>query len=198
MAVPIVFAIDDAYLDPLMVALVSLRAANPWLADGDGIVVLHENLSDLAKDQIMRCADLLGLAADIRRARLPDLDYNTALGGARANYLRLAIPDTITGADRVLYLDADIVVTGDIRPLAGADLAGLPIGAVRDAINPTLGTGKALPGWRELGLDADREYFNSGVMVIDLLAAAADGLFERAFAAVTAHGPRLRLWIRTP
>jgi len=35
-------------------------------------------------------------------------------------------------------------------------------------------------------------------MVIDLLAAAADGLFERAFAAVTAHGPRLRLWIRTP
>jgi lipopolysaccharide biosynthesis glycosyltransferase len=191
---PVVFAIDDAYREPLLVALSSLRSSNPRLAGDLDVIVIHESLAPAAQDEILACADRLGLNLEIRRAVLPDLPYNTEFGGARANYLRLAIPHTIDSSDRAVYIDADVVVTGEISGLLDAELGGRPIGAVRDAINPTLATGRALPAWRRLGLDGNREYFNSGVMVLDLAACARDGIFGRALDAVATHGPDLRLW----
>nr|BFE59301.1 glycosyltransferase family 8 protein [Dactylosporangium thailandense] len=193
-AVPIVFAVDDSYRVPLLVALESLCVSQPAGARGLTVVVLHEGLDERTR------ADIAAVAADhdldlvLRRAELPDLPYNTAFGGARANYLRLAIPAAVAAAGRAVYLDADIVVRGDLRPLLDADLRGLPFGAVQDTVNPTLADGRALPGWQELGLDGDRAYFNSGVMVFDIAECRRDGLFERAFRAVAEHPRHLRLW----
>lgn len=194
MPATLVFAIDDAYREPLLVALYSLWRSNRTLAGGLDIVVLHEDLSDAVRDQILRCGEALGLNVDVRRAVLPALNFNTAFGGARANYLRLAIPETVASSPRVIYLDADTLIIGDISPLLEAGLDGHPVGAVRDAINPTLASGKALPCWPQLGLDGAQEYFNSGVMVLDLPACARERVFERSFEMVAEHGAMLRLW----
>lgn len=190
----VVFATDDAYCRPLQVALASLCASNPALRADIRVVVLHEDLSPAARWQIEALADHLELAVELRAATLPEVAYNTAFGGARANYLRLSIPDSVGQVDRVLYLDADIVVRGDLSDLFSVDLRGLPIGAVRDPINPTLATGRALPNWPELGLDGDREYFNSGVLVLDLAACAERRIFDRAFEAIVNHSSHLRMW----
>lgn len=62
--------------------------------------------------------------------------------------------------DRVLYLDADLVVLGSIAPLWNFDLAGALMGAVD------------IPGSQRgvslLGMQAEDGYFNSGVLLIDL------------------------------
>ncbi|MDK7303538.1 MULTISPECIES: glycosyltransferase [Aerococcus] len=67
-------------------------------------------------------------------------------------YLRYFIPEVIL-ADRVLYLDCDLIVTGDISELFSIDFKGQPLLAVPD------------PAY----LKTDREYgqFNSGVMVFN-------------------------------
>ena len=62
--------------------------------------------------------------------------------------------------DRVLYLDADIVVVGSIAPLWNADLAGALMGAV-DIPGSDQGV-------RRLGMRAEDGYFNAGVLLIDL------------------------------
>ncbi|MFJ6194855.1 glycosyltransferase family 8 protein [Micromonospora sp. NPDC092111] len=194
MSPPIVFAVDDSYRLPLLVALESLCVSQPNGTRDLTVVVLHENLSEASRADIAAVATAHGLDLRLHRAELPDLPYNTAFGGTRANYLRLAIPAAFPAVDRAVYLDADIVVRGDLRPLLHADLHGLPFGAVQDAVNPTLASGRALPGWQELGLDGDRAYFNSGVMVFDLAECRRDGLFDRAFHAVADHAAHLRLW----
>jgi lipopolysaccharide biosynthesis glycosyltransferase len=74
----------------------------------------------------------------------------------------------ITDHQRVLYLDSDMLVLGEIERLLRADLSGLPIGAVQDSQHPVVGKGISLPGWRDLGIDEGRPYFNSGVLLMDL------------------------------
>jgi lipopolysaccharide biosynthesis glycosyltransferase len=62
--------------------------------------------------------------------------------------------------DRVLYLDADIVVVGSIAPLWRTDLAGALMGAV-DIPGSDQGA-------RLLGMRLEEGYFNAGVLLIDL------------------------------
>lgn len=81
-------------------------------------------------------------------------------------FLRL-FADKLDLPDKVLYLDADTVVCGDLAELYDTDLSGYEYGAVLDYY------GKIFMGWH---------YFNSGVMLLNLpeirktglLAAAAD------------------------
>lgn len=190
----IVFAIDDAFSLPLAVAWQSLCETNAGLLPALDIVVLHERLGDASVARLEFHARRLGLRPAMVTARLPDLPYNLAYGGTRANYLRLAIPEVLAGRDRVVYLDADVVIRGDLSPLLSDDLGGMPLGAVRDQVNPVYEIGAALPGWDSLGIPGDREYFNSGVLVIDVAAAVREDLFGRAFAVVAAHSGQLRLW----
>lgn len=62
--------------------------------------------------------------------------------------------------ERVLYLDADIVVVGSIAPLWRVDLAGALMGAV-DIPGSDQGV-------RRLGMRFEDGYFNAGVIVTDL------------------------------
>jgi lipopolysaccharide biosynthesis glycosyltransferase len=62
--------------------------------------------------------------------------------------------------DRVLYLDADIVVVGSIASLWSVDLAGALMGAV-----DIPGSDR---GVTRLAMRAEDGYFNAGVLVIDL------------------------------
>lgn len=63
--------------------------------------------------------------------------------------------------ERVLYLDCDTVVTGDLSKLYHFDLRGKSIGAVME---PTIDDMTKI----RAGLDIDAPYFNSGVLLVDL------------------------------
>jgi lipopolysaccharide biosynthesis glycosyltransferase len=191
---PLVFGVNDAYCLPLVVAWQSLVESNPDLVPELEIWVLCEDLGAEARGRLRHHARRLGLDVLIHRVELPDLAYNTSFGGARANYLRLAIPEVLGDRERVLYLDADIVLRADLEPLLRRDLGGLALAAAVDQVNPTVGAGRGLTGWRELAIPADREYFNSGVLLIDLPRAQREGVFARAFEAVRTHPEKLRLW----
>jgi lipopolysaccharide biosynthesis glycosyltransferase len=107
---------------------------------------------------------------------------------SRAILFRLGL-EKLAPADcrRVIYLDADLIVLGDLRDLWRIDLRGAPIGAVADAyLDPRAfaqrwGLAQEGPG-----------YFNSGVLLIDLEQVRAQQSFKAAIDFVEQHANELK------
>ncbi|MDW8844806.1 glycosyltransferase [Erwinia sp. MMLR14_017] len=71
-------------------------------------------------------------------------------------------------------MDCDIVCNGSIKPLLAIDMADYTIAAVQDK-----GMNKEYLTY--LGLDREKKYFNSGVMIINTKAWMARGVTEQFF-----------------
>ncbi|MEU4181121.1 glycosyltransferase family 8 protein [Streptomyces sp. NPDC026589] len=191
---PLVFSADDCYVLPLLATFSSLAAANAHLLPDLRCLLLHEDLSESAQRRVRSHADRLGLRVELTRMRLPDVDFKVNRGASRANYFRLSLGELLPDENRALYLDADLLVLGDLEPLLTTELAGELLAAVRDPVNPVYAEGFALPGWERLGIKADQEYFNSGVMLLDLARCRAEHFFERCFTFLRERPECIRLW----
>ncbi|MEU7894228.1 glycosyltransferase family 8 protein [Nonomuraea sp. NPDC049152] len=189
---PIVCGVDERYARPLCVLMESLAAAHGPDA-GLRLIVLHHDLGEQASLAIDRNAARLGLAAELRQVRQAAGGYPVSGWVSDAVYLRLAIGDVID-EPVVLYLDADTLVMRDLRPLLHRQLGGAAVAAVRDPQNPVIGSGIALPGWQSLNIPAGREYFNSGVMLLDLAECRRQRVFERSHQFLVDHPDMVTLW----
>lgn len=99
----------------------------------------------------------------------------------RLGLARIAPPDLA----RLIYLDSDLTICADIAELWRTDLDGKPLGAVLD---PGQDAAEFAARWRLAGAHG---YFNAGVLLIDLEAARAARLFDKALAFQIEHGPTL-------
>lgn len=126
--------------------------------------------------------ELLPVAAE-RLEGLPGRAGHLTAGA----WYRVFLPDLIPGAERVLYLDADVIAVDSLEPLWAAELAGGMVAAVTNVFNP----------WddgRGASLGIPTPYFNSGVLVMDLEQMRASGTrdaildWARAHAHVTQWG----------
>lgn len=105
-----------------------------------------------------------------RKAELKDLGKRSQL--TVGTLFRLLIPELLN-CDKLIYLDCDIVVTLDIAELWNIDMQGKAVAAVRDFMSLDKFTiGKPI-GWRQSKIwkmwgVADDEYFNAGVLLMDL------------------------------
>lgn len=177
---PIVCTVDDNYELPVRVLLHSLAATHQDCLDEVRVVILHDALSRPARDRIRAHGERLGLALELVRGPAVDPRFPLLRRFTAAIYLRLNVHQVLADESRVLYLDSDLLVMGDLRELLTLPMGGFALGAVRDPVRPTLGCGGALPGWESLGLPADREYFNSGVLLLDLDECRSTGILDRA------------------
>jgi len=76
-------------------------------------------------------------------------------------YARLLVAELLPpGINKVIYLDADIVVSGDVSELYDQDLGDFPLGAVADVMSREILRIYFYPGLFN--------YFNSGVLLINL------------------------------
>jgi len=86
-----------------------------------------------------------------------------------ATHYRVFLPTLLPPAcRRILYLDADVIVRGDLRALWEQDLGTHVALAVRDPAVFTLASPMGLRKQEALGLPADAPYFNGGVLLIDV------------------------------
>jgi lipopolysaccharide biosynthesis glycosyltransferase len=192
----IVCGIDENYAHALRTLIRSIAVAHGADTAGLRMIVLDQGLTAAARSAILTEAESAGLPVGIRQAPVVDPAYPVSHWISKAVYARLSIPDVVDDEERVLYLDTDLMVLGDLRPLLTLALDGRPLAAVRDPQNPLVGQGlaMAIPGWRELGIEDGREYFNSGVMLIDLAEAKRHGLFETAKDFLTTNPDNVRFW----
>lgn len=90
----------------------------------------------------------------------------------RTTYSRLTMLDLPTDTKKLIYLDADVVVNVDPADLYSIDLLSNCLAAVRDPMMTSWCIGKRrlseLENLASLGISDCREYFNAGVMLIDL------------------------------
>jgi lipopolysaccharide biosynthesis glycosyltransferase len=83
-------------------------------------------------------------------------------------FLRLFIPYMIDqDADKVIYLDVDTIVQDDISNLWNIDLGDYTVGAVQDYSKTVDCKWAGIPNYKQLGLNGDTKYFNSGVLLIN-------------------------------
>ncbi len=96
--------------------------------------------------------------------------------------------ETLAPADcsRVIYIDSDMVVLGDVRELWNADLGANAMGAIVDGY---VEGGEFAQRW-DLPHTGER-YFNSGLLVIDLAKVREQKLFSRTLDFVVAHDTKL-------
>lgn len=97
----------------------------------------------------------------------------------RIIYARLLL-DKILPADieRVLYLDSDTMAAGDVAKVWNTNLSGHTLGAVSDSMRLFNMYGRDLREKRDLFTPA-MPYFNSGVLLIDLVRFSAANIEER-------------------
>ncbi len=105
-----------------------------------------------------------------------------------AAYYRLFVPELINVKDdQILYLDSDVLVRGSVRTLLGTALNGNVVAA-----RPVYWTDQ----WKKLCVSLKRSedipYFNSGVMVIDLLKWRQENITEKTISFIREHPDRIR------
>ncbi len=164
--IPIFCAVDDGYAPYLAVALRSIRANTEHSLR---VHVLIEHLSQEHKDNLLTMQDerlsleFVDVAKKVESfgKSLHLRDYYT-----KATYYRFFIPELFPQYDKGLYLDCDIAVLDDIADLYHMDLQGHPLGAVTDEVITDIPVFSAYAE-TVLGIPR-REYFNAGILVMDL------------------------------
>ena len=178
-------ACDENYVRPLAVTLYSAatnlaadRSLTVYLLDGgiseQSAMMLKETLANLPVNLIMIRPDAQCVA-----------DLSTSHHISHTAYYRLLaarlLPSSI---EKVIYLDCDLIVHGDISQLWDTDIGEQSCLAVQDIACPYIDAKSGcqnyrlscpymascnpIPNWKKLKLDGRRPYFNSGVMVLNL------------------------------
>lgn len=153
----IIFATDQNYIEHLSVAIYSLLENNKEL--DFNIYIINSGIDNETYKQ-------LELIASNYNCKLNDVVINDEIFKqlvtnhhfTSAMYYRLLIPKFIQD-DKVLYLDADIVVNNTIVDLYNTDINDFYIASVEN------------PGFNrheELQMNKNANYFNSGVMLINV------------------------------
>ncbi|MCI8362462.1 MAG: glycosyltransferase family 8 protein [Clostridia bacterium] len=167
--IPIFFAIDDGYTPFLAVALQSLidnaNKEYKYL-----IKVLHTNVQKEHMEQIKKFEsenvniEFVDLSYYIEKVKdkLYTRDYYT-----NTTYFRLFLPELYPQYDKVLYLDSDIIVVGDISELYNTDMGTNLVAATPDDI---IQYNKVFQDYAELvvGVASYKNYFNAGVLLMNL------------------------------
>ncbi len=156
----IAITLDKSYLQHAAVMLCSLITNNK----NNNIrlfIICDEQLNDADWDKLAEVYKNSRL--QVERVRINSkqfADYKLSEHATAANYYRIQMADLIPAdIDKILYLDVDIVVTGDLQELYNVDLENYYIGAIEDPL---------IPEKKNLGFTDREAYFNSGIMLINL------------------------------
>lgn len=169
--IPIFFAIDDNYAPFFAVALTSLldNASKKFFYK---IYVLTTSLRKEYADRLRLIVDDLALDnASIDFVSMKD-EMEKSTGAfhlrhyySKETYCRIFIPRVFKQYDKVLYLDSDIVVTGDISQLFNTDLGDNLVAAASEEVMTDY---EVYGNYVEKALGVYRyDYFSAGVLLIN-------------------------------
>ncbi|MGE0740461.1 MAG: glycosyltransferase family 8 protein [Hyphomonadaceae bacterium] len=171
--VNVALGVDRLYAPHAAVVIASIVAHAP--SEAFRFLILHFGIERPLQMQVEACAPgAVFVWREMDDADVPQMEDRQHI--SRATLFRLGI-EKYAPADwsRLIYLDADLIVTDDLRELWGLDLQGRPIGAVIDSF---LDADAFARRW---ALDpALASYFNAGVLLLDLAMVRSDSLFTKA------------------
>jgi len=182
--VPLVLACDGAYIMPLATTLRSIAESRTTTQTLEAYVICSGVGNEL------RAQVAASLPAGAFTLKWIDIDvgrfdrFFTLPHLSKMTFARLLIPD-ILAADvkKVLYLDVDLLILADLGPLLEMDLDGKAMAAVHDR-----GDAKMKRGDPDFdNLPRVQDYFNCGVLLIDIERWRQEQVPQRALAFLESH-----------
>lgn len=82
---------------------------------------------------------------------------------SKATYFRLVLPDILKKIRKLIYLDCDLIVEGDIEDIWNSDLNGNLLLAVKDSYESEVKRKKVLK------IPSEYSFFNSGVLLVNCI-----------------------------
>jgi lipopolysaccharide biosynthesis glycosyltransferase len=173
----VVFACDEGYAMPLATAIRSLVEAYRGACTLE-IYVLSDGIAEHTQEKVAH--SLHGSTASIHWVPVDLAKYqklSTLSYASKMTFARLEIPGLLPSSiSRVLYLDADLLVLDGIEQIIHTDLHGNIVGAVVDGLDAQIKSKTAgLERLPHVG-----QYFNAGVLLIDLDRWREEQITERA------------------
>ena len=163
-------AADESYVPHSAALLHSLIERTP-----EGTVQVHylhgPLLSRISRDQLQRMVE--GMGARITFIQVEDEKVALLAGHGHQTsptWYRIFLPDLLPNVDRLLYLDCDVIALDSIAPLWELDLTNYYVGAVTNIFEPWY-----LDRIEVLGLNSTDDYFNAGVLLMNLDLMRRDG-----------------------
>lgn len=158
-------AVNENYLEPLSVMLYSLCANNPCAVS---IYIFHFDISEQARNRFVKKISGWGYNIEANFKQCDRKRFENILCSSRYGHetnLRLLLLDMLPESmDRILWLDTDIIVKGDISRLYNYEDKGQCALVCRDMF---AGIERRETLFR-LQLGSDTKYFNAGVMLFYL------------------------------
>lgn len=171
----ICFCVDNNYTNPLGALLCSLVASN-----GHRRIDIYIISYDLTSSSKARLKSIIGAIANFSLIFITSTNRDIQQLTTEKNfyvtpstYIRFELADALPKLDKVLYLDADIIIAGDIQELWDTNIANHYIAAVE---NPFFDRHQSL------GMDNSYGYFNAGVLLANLSLWRQDDIKKHAIA----------------
>jgi lipopolysaccharide biosynthesis glycosyltransferase len=163
-SVPIFLASDDRYA-PFVATTINSIAKNTksfidfYVLDG-GILDANKQKIESLKEQFNNFSIEFIDMKNAGLERFPNMRHYSL-----NTFSRYFIPDLKPDLDKVLYMDVDIIVKGDIAELYNEDLGKYPLGAILEDFFPLNYTYlmETFPDYK-----GGNNYFNAGVLLISL------------------------------
>ena len=154
---------DDNYIMPTAVAIHSMIVNKG--SEKYNFYIITSNLSDNSENEFKKferddvSVTIIREDADKRFSGLHKFTKDSICVASISALLKFLIPDLLSSLDKVLYLDGDLIVQKDLYELYSIDLEDNYVAAVPDSSNLY---------WKNNFNTIVRNYFNSGVMVLNL------------------------------
>lgn len=176
----LVLGADEGYAQGMAVALHSALTLLSASTDVE-VYILDSGLSESSRFRLARVAQAARSGTEPAWIAISPEGLRAVGGQWLAEdsvfHARVLIPSLLPARiERAVYLDADVLVRRDLAELFTTDLRQAPVAAVRDYVITS--TDHEMSGVRERS--SPRPYFNSGVLVIDLVRWRSLNVTERA------------------
>lgn len=180
--VQLVVTCDEHYVGPLRTLLTSIAVNSP--DDHVHVWLLHSSVSPGCLADLARFCSVLDMdfsAHAIDRALFEDARVSTRY--PQEMYYRLLAPLQLdVPGGRMLYMDPDTLVINPLHPLWDLELHGAAFAAASH-----LDADHIVTGLNNIRLDTDHEYFNTGVILMDVPAAREVINTQELFAYANEH-----------
>ena len=173
--IPVVFVCDDGYAIPTVTAITSLICSK----ENDTKYYITIIAVDMNDDnvRILKTLNKQDIIIQIVKARkdkflnLSKILFNDV--GVTASALgKFFIPKIVSAEDKAIYLDGDIIVQRDLSKLYGENINDYCAGVIRDM--PQVLFKKQI-----FGISHGKEYFNSGVMLLNIKKMNEENITEK-------------------
>lgn len=167
-AINVVCSADNNYIVPLQVMLKSLALNTKERVN---VFIFEFDISEESKKRIISSTKESTLNVSFCTCKgVSGYDFKISDTITYAAYFRIFIADILPEIDRCIYLDCDIIVEKDIKELWETNIENKTLGAVTE-MNPdaqVVSSIEGLPLYKMLRIPKDTEYFNSGVLLLNL------------------------------